>query len=109
MPIECVQVSGAPERIPESFQLFGQTIYVHRLPEVRTGGLDCYGAAYLHENRILIEDGSQGTNMELLEQTFWHEALHFIFNRIGFDDLGENEHLVDLMGQALYQLDKTRL
>lgn len=75
---------------------------------MRVAETECYGAAFLHENCIYIEDGSRGTNTELLEQTFWHEATHFILHRLGYDDLSANEHLVDLVGQALYQLDKTR-
>ena len=74
------------------------------LDEVVVNDAPCYGAAHLCTNTIVIEKSGKGTSKEVLEQTFWHEAVHFILHRLGFEDLNDNEQFVDLIGQALYQV-----
>jgi len=41
-------------------------------------------------------------------QTFWHEVSHAIFDLLGYDEWSENETVVEQLGQAVYQVLKTK-
>ena len=60
------------------------------------------------KQEILIRPASDKFTQSNQEQTFWHEAMHVIFNVLSYDDHYIDEALVDRIGQCLYQIEKTK-
>ena len=91
--------------IPKSFQIFGHTIKVkitEDLPE------DCDGCWKTKAQEIQILPVGKKMTASNQEQTFWHEAMHVIFEVLSYNEHYENEVLIDQIGQCLYQIDKTK-
>jgi predicted SprT family Zn-dependent metalloprotease len=91
-------------KIPKEFKLFGQTIkikYVDRLVD----GEDSTGQARYREGIILIQKNNKGIhrNKEQVEQTFLHELVHYILQKMGKHDLQNNEEFVDVFAGLLHQ------
>jgi predicted SprT family Zn-dependent metalloprotease len=95
-------------KIPESFDLFGQTITV-KYDENLGFDKQCYGIADYDKNLILIQPDVKGCNRGInqIEQTYLHEVTHFILHRCGYSKLTRNEDFVDSFSNALHQILKT--
>lgn len=89
--------------IPKSFTMGGQTVKVYVKKDINSEG-DVGLCKFLH-NEIYVQTHDKGKPMakEKIEQTFWHEYAHYLLHQCRKDDLSENEELVDLMGEMLYQ------
>lgn len=94
-------------RIPKSFQLFGHTIEVSLEDEyiVHREQL-CRGLWCPEQNKIRLANAKDQAD-SILHQTLWHEMVHAVLDRLGEDELSNNEKLVDLLGQAFYQINIT--
>lgn len=71
---------------------------------------EAHGRWIDHKQLIEIQEATKENGMTkgFQLQTFWHEAAHAMLEHIGRKDLSEDEQFVDLLGQAIYQLLKTK-
>jgi hypothetical protein len=95
--------------IPKTFEVFGHVIRVG-YSETVSNESDAVGLAVLRENKIVIQRHGKQKPMtaDQVGHTFYHELVHTIFDKLGEDDLNKNDQLVDLIGQCLYQYEKTK-
>lgn len=91
-------------KIPLSFTLFGSTITVE-MNDVECDKEESYGAARFKSNAIYLTNRAHGRDIDEaeIEATFLHEVIHFIFTRLGYDGLGDDEKLVKQFSRALHQ------
>lgn len=99
-------------KIPAKFNLLGQTITVKidNCPNPPHAG-----QSFFHENKIVLYKKSS-KNREILEQTFLHEVMHFVFFYINTVDpiklkndvcLCNDESTVDLSASLFHQVLKS--
>lgn len=92
-------------RIPKEFQLFGQKITIE-FDDKECTDKDIYGASKGIINSILLCDSLR--NIKLPEDkvygVFWHETLHAILDRCGYDKISEDEQFVDLVSGCIAQV-----
>lgn len=98
--------------IPNSFYLLGQKITVTHDPHLVVR--DKVGEAYLDANKIILQaklaDGYDIAK-EKVEQTFCHELVHQIIDKMGYkpdDEITLDERFVDLFAGLLHQYEKTK-
>lgn len=93
-----------PFPIPSQFALMGHTISVTWQADLIDRENDV-GQARYRENVICLQANTPGVTrpQSQLEQTFFHELLHFIFEILGEEDLRTNEQLIDQMSGLLHQ------
>ena len=94
-----------PDKIPESFHIFGQKITVRRV-ESLTGTQGALGHAYIDQNRIDIQTSLEGNQIpeENLMRVFWHETLHQVLAALSYKEQCDDEHFVDTLAHALHQV-----
>lgn len=95
------------KRLPKSFTLLGNTIKVETVANLSTIG-DRMGDWKASENKIRIQAPGHGISDDVIFATFYHELIHAVFDLTGHSKLSEDEELVERIGQALYQAEKTR-
>lgn len=92
-------------RIPKKFKLLGQVITVEFNDEMCKGA-DAFGLASYDTNKIYLS--TKVNNAEIrpdqIEQTFLHEAMHFILHYMGKDKLRGNEKFVDMAAGFIHQM-----
>lgn len=92
-------------RIPERFQLLGQSYTVTFDPDlvVRTNHV---GEMYPKEGRILLQCATplHPQSRAWLEQTFLHEIVHAILATMNEEDLEKNEKFVDVFAALLHHV-----
>lgn len=93
--------------IPKKFKLFGETItveYVSNLIE-KEGRM---GQSVYRENKIQLLDINNDIYSTKpfmhIEQTFYHELVHFILTKMNLNDLSEDEKFVDVFASLLHQV-----
>ncbi len=95
-------------KIPKKFQLVGHEIKVEFVDDLysRRGVV---GQARYNENTLLIQSSIPGhvRGISDLEQTYWHEAVHYILVTMGQDKINANDAFVDLFASLLHQILKT--
>jgi len=91
-------------RIPKSFKLFGSTITVE-FDNDKCEAERAYGIVIYKRNIIKLQDKAHGEKIanEEIEASYYHEILHFILNRLGYDDLNDDEKFVKQVSKALQQ------
>jgi hypothetical protein len=96
-------------KIPKSFKLFGSTVTVE-MNNAECDKEDAYGAARFKINVIYLRDNAHGESIDKteIESTFLHEVIHFIFTKLGYDELSEDEKLVEQFSKALHQVLTTQ-
>lgn len=88
-------------QVPAQFKLMGHTVKV----ELRKEMDDALGLCYPDKLLIAVQEPRQETIPQSVAlQTFLHEWVHMAFWNIGEHELYDNERVVDLMAQCLYQL-----
>jgi len=89
--------------IPKSFEIGGQKVKVIVKKKIDTEG--AVGVCLFFQNEIHIQTHLNGKLMakSQIEQTFWHEYVHYLLSHCRQEELSSNEELVDLMGEFLYQ------
>ena len=90
--------------IPKSFQLMGHTYKVKITDDVSSGNVGEYSA---QRQEILLLPVGKNITASNQEQTFWHEAMHVIFDVLSYPKHYSDEVLVDRLGQCIHQICKT--
>jgi predicted SprT family Zn-dependent metalloprotease len=95
--------------IPKQFKVFGQTIKV-KFDKNLLRDENNLGVWLCNENKIILQPSTKKKpiKQENIEQIFYHELVHCILDKIGREDLSLKEDLVDLIGQVLHQVIKTK-
>jgi len=95
--------------IPKQFKLFNQTIKVELKNKLAYNNNN-YGEAKYTSNKIRIQKQNEGVSLKktMVEQTFYHELIHYILNYMGENELGKNEKFVDIFASLLHQYEKTK-
>jgi len=93
--------------IPDGFSIFGQDITVRSVSDLHVRE-DCYGKWQPNTNEILLQEKTKAFADDVLKQAFWHETTHAIFDTLGHTKISEDEQLVEQVGQAIYQVLKTK-
>jgi len=86
------------------FQLLNHTITVKEFPIAPDAGE--YGIADYPKNEIRLY--TDGVCESVVEHTFYHELVHFLFHYAGRSDLSDDETLVDTIGGLLAQYEQTK-
>jgi len=91
-------------KIPKSFKLFGSTITV-TFDNDKCCSNASYGLTHYKSNAITLTDKAHGNMIDHneVEASFLHEMVHFILNRLGYDDLSDDEKFVKQVSKALHQ------
>lgn len=103
-----------PCMIPERFSLMNRDYTVrhstpaedaafNKMEEDGEGRL--MGLCDFDEARVIL---AKHKNRESFEHTFFHELAHGLLTAIGRPELAEDEALVDAIGAALHQYEKTK-
>ena len=98
-------------KIPKQFNLFGETIRVEWLDKAKDieGDSQLLGLAKYQQNVIEIAKtdvyGIPITH-DNLEQTFLHEALHFMLEKMG-SNKRTDEAFVDILSSMIHQMLQT--
>ena len=91
-------------KIPASFWLYGQKIYVSMVPNL-VEEQDVVGEALYRHNVIHLQCNTESVNRPVshIGVTFFHEMLHMIFSVLDEGELRKNEKLIEGMAQLLHQ------
>lgn len=73
---------------------------VIEVPTIEHGSLEIGRVNHL-EQKIFIK---AGLSNERRKVTLIHEAIHSIFQQLGFNEEHDNEHLISSLATALYQV-----
>jgi len=95
------------KKLPSSLTLFGQTITVEHIDNFVSLG-DRFGDWDIKNNTIRLQAMGQSIPDEICLQAFFHELTHAMLELGGHSDWSSNETFVELMGQLMYQAEKTR-
>ncbi len=92
-------------KIPKSFKQYAQevTIKYKKDLSIKDGS---WGKSHYDVNEIELQDNEYdgvGLPNDKLEETFYHELVHFILYFAGEDELRKNERFVDVFGGLLHQ------
>jgi hypothetical protein len=96
-------------KIPTSFKLYGQTIKVEFNNSVCKRE-EVVGLAVESTNSIYLSDIDNWENKlpkDVIEQAFFHEAIHHILWKSGYKELAEDEDLVNRIGNLVHQMIST--
>lgn len=94
-------------KIPARFELLGSTITV-KVRDDLYDEAECYGRWTPSKHLIELQEVGPDVTKTFQLQTFWHEVMHAVFDNIGRPELSEDEALVDLVGQCIHQVLKTK-
>lgn len=94
-----------PVPIPETFYQFAQHIKVKYVSDLAQSQ-GAVGEDVKISNDILLQPDTVGYHRpsEAIEQTFFHEYAHKMFDFAGRSDLSDDEKLVDLCGHLMHEL-----
>ena len=98
-------------QIPKTFSLMNRDYDVVKANGDEQKAMDEHsegrilGLCDTEESRIIM-----GTHKrrDAFEHTYFHELTHGLFEAVGRQDLSEDEALVDAIGGALHQYEKTK-
>lgn len=90
-------------KIPKEFQLAGYTYKVLIKPDIQTVG--AHGMTRYDPGEIWLDSKLEPEDLKAV--TFYHELFHAMFNTIGREDLKNDEAIVDLLGNLMWQYHKT--
>ena len=91
-------------RVPESFEIYGSTIKVRRVPDSGLQSNYEYAHWDSHAQEIEIR---YGLTADADRHSFLHEWFHAAFEASGYPKLSTDEVLVDTMAGLLAQMLKT--
>ena len=96
-------------KIPKSVEIISQKINVTHRPNLITTS-EAIGKAIFAENKIYIQQDTNTFKIskDAQEHAYYHELSHFILYYMGEMELCNNEKFVDLLGNILLQIDKTK-
>jgi len=92
-------------KIPKEIKLMGRRIPIEYDLKISDND-DAYGFAAYRKGKIIIvpKDKSNNRTDEMVNITFLHEIIHWIFFLLHEDDLRNNEGLVSRITEMLYQI-----
>jgi len=93
--------------VPKTFELLGHTITVTIRKDLYDE-CDCYGRWTRGKHLIELQEVNKDVTKSFQMQTFWHEVAHAILENIGEDKQSEDEKYVDLWGQCIHQVLKSK-
>lgn len=93
-------------KIPKKFEVYGETITIEFSKNL-TSKSDMIGRTFLREGRIVLQKPGKVYSEERIEQTFYHELVHVILDKISEQKLSGNEGFVDRFACLLHQAIKT--
>lgn len=90
--------------IPSAFQLMGQRIEVE-YNDTLTYSDDLLGQASYRHGKIYIQPAMPGhpRRQTDVEQTFFHELMHWIFHVLGRAEMAKDEELIEQVSGLLHQ------
>lgn len=91
--------------IPKEFKVFGKTITVEYSDSIMQEQ-NALGLWYSEQLKIILQRPTlvNKISTELIEQTFFHEVVHCIFDSLHYDKLNDNEVLVEQVSAMLHQI-----
>ena len=93
-------------KIPTEFRIIDtryEVVYSPDLAEIS----GCLGQARYHEQRVYLQTPTKYYHKSEIEQVFWHEVLHCIFKKLGYEELRDDEKFVDTVASCLNQILST--
>lgn len=90
-------------RIPSSLFLFGDKINIVMDDDLinRNGN---YGEADFKSSTIFLQTPKEHIAGETkIEETFYHELVHMIFDKLAYDDMNDDEKMVTAIGGLFHQ------
>lgn len=95
-------------KIPVKFELGGKTIHVE-CEDKMVDRDDCVGQASCRRNKIKLQTNNIGITrpQESIEETFFHELVHWVLEMMCEKELTQNERFVSNFAQYLHQAFKT--
>lgn len=95
-------------KIPTKFNLFGKTITV-KMDQTLSYDADYCGVAKYRINEIRLQPNVKGIAIPqtTVEQTFYHELVHFILDAMRKNDMSNDEQFVDVFAALLHQAMQT--
>ena len=98
--------------IPKQFELISQTIKVEEVENLVAEN-NAMGLTLLNQNKILLQKSTKAFPIPKDQQykTFFHELSHCLVGAAQFHHLNdtEKEVFIDLLGDLLYQFEKTKV
>lgn len=89
--------------IPKKFSMGGQEITVRVMKNIeKEGAIGLYRPLH-NDIQIQTQVDKEDIHPSQTELIFWHEFSHCLLSACRREDLSENEELVDLMAEFLYQ------
>ncbi len=96
-------------KIPKSYTQFGQVIKVV-IDNDHCADHDCNGLADPDKNKIYlaIENPDETSlDKEEIERNFFHESVHIMLAKAGYEELYPDEKFVSVMGNLMYEMLKS--
>ena len=96
-------------KLAKTFEIISQKIRVQYVDDLVMTH-DALGQSRFAQNLILIQANTKTFKVtkESQEHTYYHEMAHFVLYYMGEMELCHNEKFVDLLGNILLQIDKTK-
>lgn len=93
--------------IPKKFSIGGQEIKIRVMKDIQVEGAIGVYKSLANEIRVQTHLSGEAMAPSQVEQTYYHELCHCLFDHARQYELCANEELVDLMGELLYQVNKS--
>ena len=93
-------------KTPTTFKLLGRTVTVKIIPDLAH---EYEETGYWRDSKNLIglQKPDDKHAKDVMEAAFWHEAVHAMFDSLGYDELSKDEKLVEQLAQCIYQIITT--
>lgn len=65
-----------------------------------------FGTASMYKEQIILSNPTESITENTIVETFYHEVLHVILHKLGYDELTTNEQFVDQVATCLNQAFK---
>ena len=92
-------------KIPKSIHIIDSEFHITLDKELQTTE-SIVGKASFWREQIILQTNHKHYTKNQMYQTFWHEAVHCILNKMGEDKLNDDEKFVDLMASCLNQIQR---
>ena len=96
-------------KIPKEFEVMGNTVKVNYDDSLLQS--DMFLGKYIARNneiKILPNGSSFKRTKEQIYQTYLHEMVHCILDKMGKHELCDDEEFVDMFANLLLQVEKTK-
>lgn len=94
-------------KLPTSIEILGNTITVEHIADISIYG-DRYAYWHPQQNLIRVQALDCGIPKDVCFAAYCHEVEHAKLDLTGHTELSSDEGLVEALGQAAYQAEKSR-